>query len=144
MLHFCIKPHPFSKHFQLHYLRLPKDIGEDHVILMDCTVSTGAAAMMAVRVLLVGASDCTRCMKLIAFHIQLFFMGMFSFSGPWCTGGQNPAGVFANGWNGSPFSGLRVSTGQDHHHSCWQEGQWSLPHHTWHWWVKLRKEYESV
>ena len=39
---------------QLHYLRLPKDSGEDHVILMDSTVSTGAAAMMAVRVLLVG------------------------------------------------------------------------------------------
>ncbi|XP_068610155.1 uridine-cytidine kinase-like 1 isoform X1 [Brachionichthys hirsutus] len=37
---------------ELHYLRLPKDIGEDYVILMDCTVSTGAAAMMAVRVLL--------------------------------------------------------------------------------------------
>lgn len=30
-------------------------MSEDHVILMDCTVSTGAAAMMAVRVLLVGA-----------------------------------------------------------------------------------------
>ncbi|XP_072489345.1 uridine-cytidine kinase-like 1 isoform X4 [Notamacropus eugenii] len=37
---------------ELHYLRLPKDISQDHVILMDCTVSTGAAAMMAVRVLL--------------------------------------------------------------------------------------------
>ncbi|XP_008316160.2 uridine-cytidine kinase-like 1 isoform X2 [Cynoglossus semilaevis] len=37
---------------ELHYLRLPKDISKDHVILMDCTVSTGAAAMMAVRVLL--------------------------------------------------------------------------------------------
>ncbi|KAM6977055.1 uridine-cytidine kinase-like 1 isoform 1-T1 [Aplochiton taeniatus] len=37
---------------ELHYLRLPRDISEDHVILMDCTVSTGAAAMMAVRVLL--------------------------------------------------------------------------------------------
>ncbi|XP_049633686.1 uridine-cytidine kinase-like 1 isoform X2 [Suncus etruscus] len=37
---------------ELHYLRLPKDIRDDHVILMDCTVSTGAAAMMAVRVLL--------------------------------------------------------------------------------------------
>ncbi|KAI4904509.1 hypothetical protein NFI96_011559, partial [Prochilodus magdalenae] len=37
---------------QLHYLRLPKDISEDHVILMDSTVSTGAAAMMAIRVLL--------------------------------------------------------------------------------------------
>lgn len=42
---------------QLHYLRLPKDIGEDHVILMDSTVSTGAAAMMAVRVLLVGGGE---------------------------------------------------------------------------------------
>uniref|UniRef100_A0AAR2IZW7 Uridine-cytidine kinase n=1 Tax=Pygocentrus nattereri TaxID=42514 RepID=A0AAR2IZW7_PYGNA len=39
-------------HHQLHYLRLPKDISEDHVILMDSTVSTGAAAMMAIRVLL--------------------------------------------------------------------------------------------
>ncbi|XP_034448486.1 uridine-cytidine kinase-like 1 [Hippoglossus hippoglossus] len=37
---------------ELHYLRLPKNISEDHVILMDCTVCTGAAAMMAVRVLL--------------------------------------------------------------------------------------------
>ncbi|KAG3263734.1 uridine-cytidine kinase-like 1 isoform X4 [Ictidomys tridecemlineatus] len=37
---------------ELHYLRLPKDISDDHVILMDCTVSTGAAAMMAIRVLL--------------------------------------------------------------------------------------------
>ncbi|XP_037391664.1 uridine-cytidine kinase-like 1a isoform X6 [Pygocentrus nattereri] len=37
---------------ELHYLRLPKDISEDHVILMDSTVSTGAAAMMAIRVLL--------------------------------------------------------------------------------------------
>uniref|UniRef100_UPI00398EAD41 uridine-cytidine kinase-like 1 n=1 Tax=Pristiophorus japonicus TaxID=55135 RepID=UPI00398EAD41 len=37
---------------ELHYLRLPKDISEDYVVLMDSTVSTGAAAMMAVRVLL--------------------------------------------------------------------------------------------
>lgn len=42
-----------ANHFQLHYLRLPKDISEDYVILMDSTVSTGAAALMAVRVLLV-------------------------------------------------------------------------------------------
>uniref|UniRef100_A0A674D9Z8 Uridine-cytidine kinase n=1 Tax=Salmo trutta TaxID=8032 RepID=A0A674D9Z8_SALTR len=37
---------------ELHYLRLPKDISEDYVMLMDSTVSTGAAALMAVRVLL--------------------------------------------------------------------------------------------
>uniref|UniRef100_G3PEB0 Uridine-cytidine kinase n=1 Tax=Gasterosteus aculeatus aculeatus TaxID=481459 RepID=G3PEB0_GASAC len=37
---------------ELHYLRLPKDISEDYVFLMDSTVSTGAAALMAVRVLL--------------------------------------------------------------------------------------------
>ncbi|XP_071386676.1 uridine-cytidine kinase-like 1 isoform X1 [Centroberyx affinis] len=37
---------------ELHYLRLPKDMSEDYVILMDSTVSTGAAALMAVRVLL--------------------------------------------------------------------------------------------
>uniref|UniRef100_A0ABI7WTH5 Uridine-cytidine kinase n=1 Tax=Felis catus TaxID=9685 RepID=A0ABI7WTH5_FELCA len=42
---------------ELHYLRLPKDISDDHVILMDCTVSTGAAAMMAVRVLLVSGLE---------------------------------------------------------------------------------------
>lgn len=68
------------------------------------------------------------------------FMALFSFSGPWRSGGQDPAGVFANGRNGSPFSGLRVPTGQNHHHSCWQEGQWSLPHHTWHRWVIGEKE----
>ncbi|XP_078806405.1 uridine-cytidine kinase-like 1a isoform X2 [Oryzias latipes] len=45
---------------ELHYLRLPKDISEDHVILMDSTVSTGAAAMMAVRVLLVGCTSLFR------------------------------------------------------------------------------------
>ena len=39
--------------FQLHFLRLPTDISECHVVLMDATVATGAAAMMAIRVLLV-------------------------------------------------------------------------------------------
>jgi len=39
-------------YLQLHYLRLPKDIKESHVMLMDATVATGAAAMMAIRVLL--------------------------------------------------------------------------------------------
>lgn len=38
--------------FQLYYLRLPKDIKDCRVILMDATVATGAAAMMAIRVLL--------------------------------------------------------------------------------------------
>eukprot|EP00112_Aurelia_sp_Birch-Aquarium-sp1_P006889 Seg1752.9 transcript_id=Seg1752.9/GoldUCD/mRNA.D3Y31 product="Uridine-cytidine kinase-like 1" protein_id=Seg1752.9/GoldUCD/D3Y31 len=37
---------------ELHYLRLPKDIGKDHVILMDATVASGAAALMAIRILL--------------------------------------------------------------------------------------------
>jgi len=37
---------------ELHYLRLPKDIKNYKVILMDATVATGAAAMMAIRVLL--------------------------------------------------------------------------------------------
>ena len=49
---------------QLHYLRLPKDLSEDHVILMDCTVSTGAAAMLAIRVLLVSASNPTAYISL--------------------------------------------------------------------------------
>jgi uridine kinase len=37
---------------ELHYLRLPKDIKDHHVLVMDATVATGAAAMMAIRVLL--------------------------------------------------------------------------------------------
>ncbi|XP_074643870.1 uridine-cytidine kinase-like 1 [Tubulanus polymorphus] len=37
---------------ELHYLRLPKEIKDGIVILMDATVATGAAAMMAIRVLL--------------------------------------------------------------------------------------------
>lgn len=37
---------------QLYYLRLPKDIKDYMVLLMDATVATGAAAMMAIRVLL--------------------------------------------------------------------------------------------
>lgn len=48
---------------QLHYLRLPKDISEDYVVLMDSTVSTGAAALMAVRVLLVGPQICIQVMR---------------------------------------------------------------------------------
>lgn len=82
MVHFGLNPHPVSTRFQLHYLRLPKDIGEDHVILMDCTVSTGAAAMMAVRVLLVGATDPIQihvaCNNLLSSNN----IAVFSFSGP--------------------------------------------------------------
>lgn len=37
---------------QLYYLRLPKDIKDYRVILMDATVATGAAGIMAIRVLL--------------------------------------------------------------------------------------------
>ncbi|CAK9802048.1 Uridine-cytidine kinase-like 1 [Anthophora quadrimaculata] len=37
---------------ELYYLRLPKDIKDYKVILMDATVATGAAAVMAIRVLL--------------------------------------------------------------------------------------------
>ena len=36
----------------MHYLRLPRDIKTMHVLLMDATMATGAAAMMAIRVLL--------------------------------------------------------------------------------------------
>lgn len=42
----------YFKLFQLYYLRLPKDIKDYMVILMDATVATGAAAIMAIRVLL--------------------------------------------------------------------------------------------
>ncbi len=36
----------------MYYLRLPKDIKDYNVMLMDATVASGAAAMMAIRVLL--------------------------------------------------------------------------------------------
>lgn len=42
----------FNFSFQLYYLRLPKDIKDYRVILMDATVATGAAGIMAIRVLL--------------------------------------------------------------------------------------------
>ncbi len=38
---------------QLHFLRLPSNIAEFHVVLMDATIATGAAAIMAIRILLV-------------------------------------------------------------------------------------------
>lgn len=50
LLHFKI--FIFISVLQLYYLRLPKDIKDCRVILMDATVATGAAAMMAIRVLL--------------------------------------------------------------------------------------------
>ncbi|XP_059172268.1 uridine-cytidine kinase-like 1 isoform X2 [Physella acuta] len=37
---------------ELHYTRLPRDIKDHHIFLLDATVATGAAAMMAIRVLL--------------------------------------------------------------------------------------------
>ncbi|WKY03978.1 hypothetical protein Q1695_005174 [Nippostrongylus brasiliensis] len=37
---------------ELYYLRLPKDIDKYKVMLLDATVATGAAAMMAIRILL--------------------------------------------------------------------------------------------
>ncbi|XP_005090134.1 uridine-cytidine kinase-like 1 [Aplysia californica] len=37
---------------ELHYTRLPKDIKDQYIFLLDATVATGAAAMMAIRVLL--------------------------------------------------------------------------------------------
>ncbi|BFZ00159.1 hypothetical protein BsWGS_03198 [Bradybaena similaris] len=37
---------------ELHYTRLPRDIKDHYIFLLDATVATGAAAMMAIRVLL--------------------------------------------------------------------------------------------
>ncbi|KAK6188111.1 hypothetical protein SNE40_004362 [Patella caerulea] len=54
---------------ELHYLRLPKDIKDQYVMLMDATVATGAAAMMAIRVLLdhdVKEENITLCSLLMA------------------------------------------------------------------------------
>jgi uridine kinase len=37
---------------ELHYYRLPSDIADYHIMVMDATVATGAAGMMAIKVLL--------------------------------------------------------------------------------------------
>ncbi|CAF1654204.1 unnamed protein product, partial [Adineta ricciae] len=37
---------------ELHYLRLPRDIANAYVFILDATIATGAAALMAIRVLL--------------------------------------------------------------------------------------------
>ncbi|XP_041357149.1 uridine-cytidine kinase-like 1 [Gigantopelta aegis] len=54
---------------ELHYLRLPKDIKDHYIMLLDATVATGAAAMMAIRVLLdhdVPEENITLCSLLMA------------------------------------------------------------------------------
>ncbi|KPM11365.1 uridine-cytidine kinase-like protein [Sarcoptes scabiei] len=47
-----IKTNQMTQEPELYYLRLPDDIKDMRVILMDATVASGAAAMMAIRVLL--------------------------------------------------------------------------------------------
>ena len=42
---------------ELHYCKLPPNIKNCYVFVMDATVATGAAAIMAIRVLLVRASS---------------------------------------------------------------------------------------
>ena len=59
----CCKDCPTpSPSLQLHFLRLPSNITDSHVILMDATVATGAAAIMAIRVLLVRLVPYRSCM----------------------------------------------------------------------------------
>ncbi|KRY12423.1 Uridine-cytidine kinase-like 1, partial [Trichinella patagoniensis] len=47
-----IQTNPDSMEPELYYLTLPKEISSYHILLMDATVATGAAAMMAIRILL--------------------------------------------------------------------------------------------
>ena len=51
-MHVSFVTMPVSCGPQLHYLRLPKDIKDHYVMVLDATVATGAAAIMAIRVLL--------------------------------------------------------------------------------------------
>ncbi|CAH8579723.1 unnamed protein product [Schistosoma mattheei] len=46
-----IQTNPVTSEPELHYIRLPRDIKDCFVILMDATVATGAAAIMAMRIL---------------------------------------------------------------------------------------------
>ncbi|KAF7732570.1 hypothetical protein EC973_003317 [Apophysomyces ossiformis] len=47
-----IQTDPSTGEPQLHYLKLPPDVKNYHVVLMDATIGTGAAGLMALRVLL--------------------------------------------------------------------------------------------
>ncbi|RUS16214.1 hypothetical protein BC937DRAFT_91491 [Endogone sp. FLAS-F59071] len=47
-----IQTDPTSGEPQLHYCKLPPNVSECYVLLMDATVGTGAAGLMAIRVLL--------------------------------------------------------------------------------------------
>jgi uridine kinase len=47
-----IQTSPTSGEPELHYCKLPSDIANCFVLLMDATIATGAAAIMAIRVLL--------------------------------------------------------------------------------------------
>ncbi|KRZ78850.1 Uridine-cytidine kinase-like 1, partial [Trichinella papuae] len=47
-----IQTNPESMEPELYYLTLPKEISSYNILLMDATVATGAAAMMAIRILL--------------------------------------------------------------------------------------------
>ena len=47
-----IQTDPHTNEPQLHYCKLPADIASRQVILMDATIATGAAVIMAIRVLM--------------------------------------------------------------------------------------------
>jgi uridine kinase len=47
-----IQTNPVNHEPELHFKELPRDIDSYYVILMDATIATGAAALMAIRVLL--------------------------------------------------------------------------------------------
>ncbi|CAF4315685.1 unnamed protein product, partial [Adineta steineri] len=47
-----IQTNPSTGEPELHFLRLPRDIADAYVFILDATIATGAAALMAIRVLL--------------------------------------------------------------------------------------------
>ncbi|KAL1922355.1 uncharacterized protein VTP21DRAFT_9894 [Calcarisporiella thermophila] len=47
-----IQTDPSSGEPQLHFCKLPHDIAENYVLIMDATIGTGAAGLMAIRVIL--------------------------------------------------------------------------------------------
>ena len=55
---------------ELYYLRLPKEIKDYRVILMDATVATGAAAMMAIRKVVEGCRGWPRWFDTVLFTVD--------------------------------------------------------------------------
>ena len=72
-----IQTNPNTLNPELYYLRLPKDIKNDFVLLLDSTVTSGAALLMAIRILLDHEVEEEKIIVLTLVVSQRGFFGIF-------------------------------------------------------------------